>query len=96
MKERQGVHPIAKSYDQCADLSEQGRPEYPSALLNRLTELHLLNERTLVLDLGAGTGKLTRLLASTNCTVVAVELSLGNENDPGTSATHCCRSRRAG
>jgi SAM-dependent methyltransferase len=48
---------------------ERGRPEWPPELLNRLP----VGPDARVVDLGAGTGKLTRLLASAYSGVVAVE-----------------------
>jgi SAM-dependent methyltransferase len=52
---------------------ELGRPEWPSELLDRIVaELGLTHEAA-VLDLGAGTGKLTRALVPRFSRVVAVE-----------------------
>ena len=59
----------ARSFDRAADEYERTRPEYPPAILDGLP-LHTDAE---VLDLGAGTGKLTRLLAKRYLRVVAVE-----------------------
>lgn len=58
-----------------ADVYEEGRPDYPAELLDRLHALHALDQGTAVLDLAAGTGKLTRLLTTTGCDVIAVEPS---------------------
>jgi SAM-dependent methyltransferase len=52
-----------------ADAYERGRPEWPSELLD---DLPVKAEATVV-DLGAGTGKLTRLLAKRFVRVIAVE-----------------------
>lgn len=52
---------------------ERSRPSYPRAALRVLAdELAVGADRTVV-DVGAGTGKLTRLLEDTGATVVAVE-----------------------
>jgi SAM-dependent methyltransferase len=52
---------------------ELGRPEWPEELIDRMArELGLTGEAT-VLDLGAGTGKLTRALVPRFARVVAVE-----------------------
>jgi SAM-dependent methyltransferase len=52
---------------------ERGRPMYPFEAVRRLVrELHIKPQNT-VLDLAAGTGKLTRLLAQLSTDVVAVE-----------------------
>ncbi len=57
------------SFDLVADEYERTRPSYPPALLDRLP----LSADAAVLDLGAGTGKLTRVLAARFRNVVAVE-----------------------
>jgi SAM-dependent methyltransferase len=59
----------ARSFDRAAAEYEAARPGYPEALLDLLP---VVNEAT-VLDLGAGTGKLTRVLARRYREVVAVE-----------------------
>ena len=51
----------------------QGRPEYPEALSDWLRDALGLRPQTVAVDLGAGTGKFTRLLARTGARVVAVE-----------------------
>jgi len=57
------------SFDSVADEYEQTRPTYPPALLDALP----LDADGAVLDLGAGTGKLTRVLAARYRDVTAVE-----------------------
>jgi ubiquinone/menaquinone biosynthesis C-methylase UbiE len=59
----------ARSFDRAAQEYEHARPEYPEAALALLP----LSADAEVLDLGAGTGKLTRLLAGRYARVVAVE-----------------------
>lgn len=59
----------ALSFDRVADEYERTRPTYPSELLDRLP----LPPDAAVLDLGAGTGKLTRILAERYAGVTAVE-----------------------
>jgi SAM-dependent methyltransferase len=59
----------ARSFDRAAVEYERGRPGYPPAVLDFLP-LDLSAE---VLDLGAGTGKLTRVLAERYRRVIAVE-----------------------
>ncbi len=51
----------------------RGRPEYPAGLLPWLARELGIGPGKTALDLGAGTGKFTRLLAGTAATVVAVE-----------------------
>jgi len=57
------------SFDLVAGEYERTRPDYPSALLDQLP----LGADAAVLDLGAGTGKLTRVLARRYDDVTAVE-----------------------
>jgi SAM-dependent methyltransferase len=52
---------------------EQGRPEWPAELIDRVVEVMALGPRATVLDLGAGTGKLTRALVPRFAHVYAVE-----------------------
>jgi SAM-dependent methyltransferase len=57
---------VAESY-------ERRRPTYPAALLDWLADRLRLRPGTRVIDLGAGTGKLTRDLVPTGAHVIAVE-----------------------
>jgi SAM-dependent methyltransferase len=68
------VHPLAAAgFGRAAESYEAARPSYPSDAVAWLAEsLHLRPSRTVV-ELGAGTGKLTRLLTPTGARVVAVE-----------------------
>jgi SAM-dependent methyltransferase len=52
---------------------EQGRPEWPAELIDRVIDRLGLGPRATVLDLGAGTGKLTRALVPRFVHVYAVE-----------------------
>lgn len=52
---------------------ERSRPSYPEEAIDRLTQELEVHRGGLVLDLGAGTGKLTRLLAPTGAKLVAVD-----------------------
>jgi SAM-dependent methyltransferase len=52
---------------------ERGRPGYPSMAAEVLTDELGLRPSTVVLDVAAGTGKLTRVLRGTPAAVVAVE-----------------------
>lgn len=64
-------HELAASFGAAADAYERGRPGYPEAALDWL----LPGTAETVLDLGAGTGKLTRLLRARGLTTYAVEPS---------------------
>jgi SAM-dependent methyltransferase len=59
----------ARSFDRAAEEYERTRPDYPPTLLDVLP----LGADAEVLDLGAGTGKLTRVLAQRYRHVIAVE-----------------------
>ena len=68
------THPTAAAgFDRAADAYERGRPGYPAEAVAHLAAHFRLGEGVTVLDLAAGTGKLTRMLATTGATVVAVE-----------------------
>jgi len=59
----------SRSFDRAAEEYELGRPGYPEALL----DLVPVDRGASVLDLGAGTGKLTRVLAARYARTIAVE-----------------------
>ncbi|GAA4603302.1 class I SAM-dependent methyltransferase [Actinoplanes octamycinicus] len=65
--------PAAASFGAAADAYERGRPPYPEAALDFL----LPAGRPRVLDLGAGTGKLTRQIRARGLDVTAVDPSDG-------------------
>jgi ubiquinone/menaquinone biosynthesis C-methylase UbiE len=63
----------AQSFDSAATAYERGRPGYPAEALDRVVaELGLTSDATIV-DLAAGTGKLTRDLVARFARVIAVE-----------------------
>jgi ubiquinone/menaquinone biosynthesis C-methylase UbiE len=66
-------HPGARSFDSVAELYERTRPSYPSDAVAWLVETLRLDGRSVVLDLGAGTGKLSRELVPFVGRVIAVE-----------------------
>src|SRR6266566_9008758 len=67
------LHPLAERFASVADHYERGRPEYAPAVIGALAaELGLAREAR-VLDLAAGTGKLTRALLAAELDVIAVE-----------------------
>jgi SAM-dependent methyltransferase len=63
----------ATSFGAAAEAYERGRPLYPPAAIDWLVPAHA----TRVVDLGAGTGKLTRQLRERGLDVIAVEPSAG-------------------
>lgn len=63
----------AKGFAAGADAYERGRPEYSEEAVQRLVRELGIGPGTRVLDMAAGTGKLTRQLASTGAELVAVE-----------------------
>ena len=68
------VHSAAlRGFSEEAEKYARGRPDYPDEILDWLrTKLELSAGKTAV-DLGAGTGKFTRLLVQTGAGIVAVE-----------------------
>jgi len=68
------VHPVAAAgFGRSADAYERGRPGYPAAAIRWLAERVPLRAGVTVMDLAAGTGKLSRPLAATGARVIAVE-----------------------
>jgi SAM-dependent methyltransferase len=68
------VHQSAASgFAKDAGTYQKGRPDYPPALQGWLTASLGLDANAEVIDLGAGTGKFTKILAKTNAKVRAIE-----------------------
>ena len=63
----------ARGFGAAAEAYERSRPDYPSEAIDRLVQELEVTRTCRALDLGAGTGKLTRLLLPTGATLVAVE-----------------------
>jgi len=66
-------HAAAQGFSTQADTYARGRPDYPPALTQWLQDTLGLRASKTVLDLGAGTGKFSKLLQATGATVIAVE-----------------------
>jgi ubiquinone/menaquinone biosynthesis C-methylase UbiE len=66
-------HPDSRSFEDVAEIYERARPGYPADALAWVADVLDLREGRTVLDLGAGTGKLTRQLRGTGADVIAVE-----------------------
>lgn len=69
-----GVHDVAESgFGSGADDYERGRPSYPDDVVAWIVRELGIGPGSRLVDLAAGTGKLTRLLAATDGELVAVE-----------------------
>lgn len=69
-----GVHDVAESgFGAAAEDYEKGRPSYPADVVTWLVDRLDIGPGRRVVDLAAGTGKLTRLLAATGAELSAVE-----------------------
>jgi SAM-dependent methyltransferase len=67
------LHPLAEQFPSVADSYERGRPDYTAATIGALMAELRLHPGAPVLDLAAGTGKLTRALLAAGLDVLAVE-----------------------
>jgi SAM-dependent methyltransferase len=68
------VHATARrGFASAADVYEDSRPSYPAEAIQWLARRLELGPGRAVLDLAAGTGKLTRLLIPTGAAVIAIE-----------------------
>ena len=61
-------------FDQAADAYDEARPGYPPELIDKLVEAAHLPARVRILEIGCGTGQITRPLAERGYEIVAVEL----------------------
>jgi SAM-dependent methyltransferase len=71
------VHPSARAFGGAAELYDKVRPGYPPTALDWLVSTLGIGPGSTVVDLAAGTGKLTVPLVATGARVVAVEPSAG-------------------
>jgi SAM-dependent methyltransferase len=63
----------ARGFARSVDAYERARPEYPPVAIAWLAQVLDLRPGRVVVDLAAGSGKLTRPLAELGCEVIAVE-----------------------
>lgn len=74
MRPEGAIHAAAaRGFAGAGEAYERGRPGYPADAVARLLDELAVRRGTRVLDLAAGTGKLTRILAGVGADVVAVE-----------------------
>jgi ubiquinone/menaquinone biosynthesis C-methylase UbiE len=64
---------VARTFDKTAEIYERARPSWPSEALDHVIKELRVDRTAIVLDLGAGTGKLTRMLVNRFDNAVAVE-----------------------
>ncbi len=67
------LHPLAQQFASVANAYERGRPDYAPAVIGATAAELRIGPGDRVLDLAAGTGKLTRALVAFGFDVVAVE-----------------------
>ncbi|MEN8723797.1 MAG: class I SAM-dependent methyltransferase [Alphaproteobacteria bacterium] len=63
----------AQGYQRAADAYIRGRPDYPAAITNWLTDTLEIGPDTKLLEIGAGTGKFTKLLTLTGAAIIALD-----------------------
>lgn len=71
------THPAVRGFDRAAETYERGRPEYPTRAIAFVGRALGLGPGTTVVELGSGTGKLTRGLAALGAARVAIEPMAG-------------------
>lgn len=71
------THPLVQGFDLAAPAYERGRPEYPAEAIDLLVSELGLRQGQRAVDLGAGTGKLSRAIVARGIDVVAVEPAAG-------------------
>lgn len=70
----QNIHPTAQdAFDKNAQSYQQARPDYPPEIIPWLIQNFQIDNLTTAIDLGAGTGKFTRVLTHTDAHILAIE-----------------------
>src|SRR5512138_1600672 len=69
------LHEAARGFDAAAGVYERARPEYPRAAVDAAFAALRLAPGARLLDLGAGTGKFSRLAAARGARVLALDTS---------------------
>jgi SAM-dependent methyltransferase len=67
------IDPGARAYDTVAETYDAARPSYPAEAISLLSKELDIGPGKLVVDLGAGTGKLTAHLVETGARIIAIE-----------------------
>jgi SAM-dependent methyltransferase len=67
------LHDAARGFEAAADAYDRARPEYPEEAVDLVARVLGLAPGRRLLDLGAGTGKFSRLAAARGATVIALE-----------------------
>src|SRR5216117_1930666 len=63
----------AEGFGRAAAAYERGRPGYPQAAIDWMVDQLGITPISTVVDLGAGTGKFSRMMRSTGARVIAIE-----------------------
>jgi SAM-dependent methyltransferase len=71
---RARVPVLRETFNEAAELYDKARPGYPPDLVGELARVAGLGPQSRVLEIGPGTGQLTRALAVFGCHITAVEL----------------------
>jgi SAM-dependent methyltransferase len=68
------IHPAAAAgFEAAVDVYERARPGYPQEVVDHVVRVLRIRPSSRVVELGAGTGKFTRLLEPSGATLVALE-----------------------
>lgn len=81
-----------RAFDAAAALYERSRPDYPAEAVDLLVRLLGLHAGRTLLDLGAGTGRFSRLAAARGAAVVAVEPAAAMIRLAGGAGVHAVRA----